>query len=67
MPAHWQHWLSPLLLCWQRRSPVSGDAGSLAALVVTAIIMLATKKPLPAIAAGIASAGLVRYLGITAL
>ncbi len=45
----------------------SGDAGSLAALVVTAVIMLATKKPLPAIAAGIAAAGLVRYAGFTAL
>lgn len=44
----------------------SGDAGSLAALVVTAATMLATKKPLPAIAAGIAAAGLVRYLGVTA-
>lgn len=46
---------------------VSGDAGSLAALVVTAVVMLATKKPLPAIAAGIASAGLVRYVGTTGL
>ena len=45
----------------------SGDAGSLAALVVTAVIMLATKKPLPAIGAGIAAAGLVRYLGVSAL
>ncbi|MDF0748752.1 AzlD domain-containing protein [Marinobacter sp. 71-i] len=45
----------------------SGDAGSLAALVVTAVIMLATKKPLPAIAAGITAAGLVRYLGLTTL
>lgn len=43
----------------------SGDAGSVAALVVTAVIMLATRKPLPAIAAGIAAAGLVRYLDIT--
>lgn len=42
----------------------SGDAGSLAALVVTAVIMLATRKPLPAIAAGIAAAGFVRYVGI---
>ncbi|MFO7993537.1 MAG: AzlD domain-containing protein [Marinobacter sp.] len=42
----------------------SGDAGSLAALVVTAVVMLATKKPLPAIAAGIVAAGLVRYTGI---
>lgn len=44
----------------------SGDAGSVAALVVTAAIMLATRKPLPAIAAGIAAAGMVRYLGFTA-
>jgi uncharacterized membrane protein len=43
----------------------SGDAGSVAALVVTAAIMLATRKPLPSIAAGIAAAGLVRYAGIT--
>jgi len=41
----------------------SGDAGSVAALVVTAVIMLATKKPLPSIAAGIAAAGFVRYAG----
>ncbi|MBZ2168643.1 AzlD family protein [Marinobacter sp. F4216] len=40
----------------------AGDAGALAALSVTAIMMLALKKPLPAIAAGIAAAGLVRYL-----
>ncbi len=45
----------------------SGDAGSLAALVVTAVIMLATKKPLPAIGAGIVAAGLVRYSGIAML
>lgn len=43
----------------------NGDAGALAALVVTAVIMLATRKPLPAIAAGIAAAGLVRFAGIT--
>ncbi|PHQ26971.1 branched-chain amino acid transporter [Marinobacter guineae] len=41
---------------------VSGDAGALAALVVTAVTMLALRKPLPAIAAGIAAAGVVRYL-----
>ena len=41
---------------------VSGDAGALAALLVTAITMLALRKPLPAIAAGIAAAGIVRYL-----
>ena len=45
----------------------SGDAGALAALVVTAVIMLATRKPLPAIAAGIAAAGLVRYMDLTSL
>jgi uncharacterized membrane protein len=43
----------------------SGDAGSVAALAVTAVIMLLTRKPLPAIAAGMAAAGLVRYLGVT--
>ncbi len=40
----------------------SGDAGAVAALAVTAALMLAFRKPLPAIAAGIAAAGLVRYL-----
>ena len=40
----------------------SGDLGAVAALVVTAVIMLALRKPLPAIAAGIAAAGIVRYL-----
>ncbi|MCL7943823.1 AzlD domain-containing protein [Marinobacter sp. ATCH36] len=45
----------------------SGDAGSVAALLVTAVIMLATRKPLPAIAAGIAAAGLVRFAGFTVL
>lgn len=39
----------------------SGDAGAIAALSTTAVIMLATKKPLPSIAAGIIAAGLVRY------
>ncbi|KPP99937.1 AzlD family protein [Marinobacter sp. HL-58] len=43
----------------------SGDVGALAALVVTAILMLTLKKPLPAIAAGMAAAGLVRYVGFT--
>lgn len=43
----------------------SGDAGSVAALLVTAVIMLATKKPLPAIAGGLAAAGFVRYAGVT--
>lgn len=41
---------------------VSGDAGALAALGATALTMLALQKPLPAIAAGIAAAGVVRYL-----
>ncbi|MDX1598957.1 AzlD domain-containing protein [uncultured Marinobacter sp.] len=40
----------------------SGDAGAVAALSVTAALMLALRKPLPAIAAGIVAAGLVRYL-----
>ncbi|EMP56146.1 hypothetical protein MSNKSG1_09743 [Marinobacter santoriniensis NKSG1] len=39
----------------------SGDAGAVAALSVTAVTMLVVRKPLPAIAAGIAAAGLVRY------
>ncbi|WP_417543858.1 AzlD family protein [Marinobacter sp.] len=38
-----------------------GDAGALAALMVTAVTMLAIKKPLPAIAAGILAAAFVRY------
>ena len=41
---------------------VSGDAGAVAALLVTAGTMLALRKPLPAIAAGIAAAGIVRLL-----
>ncbi|MEH6561300.1 MAG: AzlD domain-containing protein [Marinobacter sp.] len=40
----------------------AGDAGALAALSVTAVAMLILKKPLPAIAAGILSAALVRYM-----
>lgn len=40
---------------------VAGDAGALSALVATAVVMLALKKPLPAIAAGILAAALVRY------
>lgn len=40
----------------------AGDAGALAALSVTAVAMLALKKPLPAIAAGILAAALVRYM-----
>lgn len=41
---------------------VTGDNGARAALFTTAIIMLVLKKPLPAIAAGIAMAALVRAL-----
>jgi uncharacterized membrane protein len=41
---------------------VTGDAGALAALITTAVTMLVLRKPLPAIAAGIAAAGIVRYL-----
>lgn len=40
---------------------VSGDAGALAALVVTAGVMLVLQKPLPAITAGLVAAALVRY------
>lgn len=43
----------------------SGDAGAVAALGVTAVIMLALRKPLPAIAAGIFAAAMVRYLGLS--
>lgn len=42
---------------------VAGDAGARAALAVTAVIMLALRKPLPAITAGILAAALVRGLG----
>lgn len=38
----------------------SGDAGALAALAVTALTMLVVQRPLPAIAAGILAAALVR-------
>ncbi len=41
---------------------VQGDAGALAALVATAVVMLALRKPLPAIAAGLVAAAGVRYL-----
>jgi len=40
---------------------VAGDAGALAALVATAITMLAIRKPLPAISVGLVAAALVRY------
>ncbi|SET73773.1 Uncharacterized membrane protein [Marinobacter segnicrescens] len=38
----------------------SGDAGALAALATTALTMLIMQRPLPAIAAGILAAALVR-------
>jgi uncharacterized membrane protein len=41
---------------------VTGDAGALAALGTTVVTMLLLRKPLPAIAAGIAAAGIVRFL-----
>ena len=41
---------------------VEGDAGARLALLTTAVVMLATRRPLPAIAAGIAAAALGRYL-----
>ena len=37
-----------------------GDAGARLALATTAVVMLVVKKPLPAIAAGILAAALVR-------
>lgn len=40
----------------------AGDTGAMAALLATAVVMLAIRKPLPAIAAGIAAAALVRWL-----
>ena len=39
-----------------------GDLGARLALLTTALLMLAIRKPLPAIAAGIAVAALTRYL-----
>ncbi|SDW35965.1 AzlD family protein [Marinobacter mobilis] len=39
-----------------------GDAGARLALLVTAALVLLIRKPLPAIAAGIAAAAVVRYL-----
>lgn len=40
-----------------------GDAGARLALATTALVMLVVKKPLPAIAAGIVVAAVVRQLG----
>ncbi|MDX1756064.1 MAG: AzlD domain-containing protein [Marinobacter sp.] len=39
-----------------------GDLGARLALLITAVLMLLTRKPLPAIAAGIAAAAATRYL-----
>ncbi|MEH0689424.1 AzlD domain-containing protein [Vibrio cholerae] len=41
---------------------VEGDMGARVALLVTAIVSFTTKKPLPAIAAGIAAAALTRLI-----
>jgi len=41
---------------------VSGDNAARAALASTAVVMLLVKKPLPAIAAGILAAALLRHL-----
>ncbi|WP_085598617.1 MULTISPECIES: AzlD family protein [unclassified Pseudomonas] len=41
---------------------VTGDSGARLALLTTAVIMLLLNKPLPAIAAGIVAAGLLRAL-----
>jgi uncharacterized membrane protein len=41
---------------------ITGDTGARLALLTTAIVMLLVKKPLPAIAAGIAVAALFRQL-----
>jgi uncharacterized membrane protein len=42
---------------------MDGDSGARIALATTALVMLLAKKPLPAIAAGIAAAALFRHLG----
>lgn len=39
-----------------------GDLGARMALLVTTVVMLTTKKPLPAIASGVVASGLVRYI-----
>ena len=39
-----------------------GDAGAIVALATTALIMLVSRRALPAIGAGIAAAALVRFL-----
>ncbi|CAM2916834.1 AzlD family protein [Vibrio mytili] len=41
---------------------VEGDSGARAALLSTAVVMFIIKKPLPAIAAGIIAAALVRAI-----
>lgn len=41
---------------------VEGDIGARLALATTAVIVLVTRKPLPAIAAGILAASVARYL-----
>ena len=41
---------------------VTGDHGARLALLITAVIMLITKKPLPAIACGILAAALTRLM-----
>ncbi len=41
-----------------------GDAGARLALATTAVVMLVVKKPLPAIAAGIVVAAVLRQLGV---
>ena len=40
---------------------VEGDLGALAALVATGLTMLALRKPLPAISAGLVAAACVRF------
>lgn len=39
-----------------------GDAGAIAALATTTVIMLASRRVLPAISSGIAAAALIRFL-----
>ncbi|SDF69345.1 AzlD family protein [Phytopseudomonas seleniipraecipitans] len=41
---------------------LEGDSGARLALLTTAVVMLLVKKPLPAIAAGILVAGIVRHV-----
>ena len=50
----------PVLVALLAPMALEGDSGARLALLATAVTMLLLKKPLPAIAAGILTAALVR-------